>query len=188
MVRLQVPLPKAGTQAGADESHIRRYGTDGKGRRIWGTTATTYSFALILFPTNPPYNQIVLIVRLSAIPSHFSTAVFSACDVRFWHFALATFLALPKQLVLVYLGVLLVAAQQGQADAASNTAKNVVLGATFVVTLLMAAYIWVRMRDVRNVLLREQKERRRERETVRMKEAEVAFGERDSIGEVPVWI
>ena len=28
---------------------------------------------------------IVLIIRLSAIPAHFSTAVFSTCDVKFWH-------------------------------------------------------------------------------------------------------
>jgi len=45
------------------------------------------------------YEQIVFIVRLSAIPSHFTTAVFATCGVAFWIFLVATFFTLPKQLV-----------------------------------------------------------------------------------------
>lgn len=52
--------------------------------------------------------QVVLIIRFSILPSHFSTAVFSTCKVKFWHFAIATFLTLPKEIILVYAGFLLV--------------------------------------------------------------------------------
>ncbi|TEA17144.1 Golgi apparatus membrane protein TVP38 [Colletotrichum sidae] len=97
---------------------------------------------------------IVFIIRFSVIPSHFSTAVFSTCDVKFWHFAVSTFLTLPKQIILVYLGVLLVEKQQ------NNTIKNVVFGATFVLTIALAVYIWVKMRKVKKMLLEEQESRK----------------------------
>ncbi|KAF9882206.1 hypothetical protein CkaCkLH20_00242 [Colletotrichum karsti] len=101
---------------------------------------------------------IVFIIRFSVIPSHFSTAVFSTCDVKFWHFAVSTFLTLPKQIILVYLGVLLVEKQQ------NNTIKNVVFGATFVLTIALAVYIWVKMRRVKKMLLEEQEQRKMQRE------------------------
>jgi uncharacterized membrane protein YdjX (TVP38/TMEM64 family) len=98
---------------------------------------------------------IVLIIRLSAVPSHFSTAVFSTCDVRFWHFFLSTFLSLPKQVVLVYLGVLLV---QNNED---NVIKTVMFGIIFV--------IYIKMSKVKKVLLDEQEQRRvKNAETVEM--------------------
>ncbi|KAK4118281.1 hypothetical protein N657DRAFT_583904 [Parathielavia appendiculata] len=98
---------------------------------------------------------IVLLIRFSAIPSHFSTAVFSTCDVNFWAFALATFLTLPKQIFLVYLGVLLLQ------DKPDHSAKNIVFGIAFAVTIVMAAYIWYKMRQIKVVLLAEQAERRK---------------------------
>ncbi|KAL0942365.1 uncharacterized protein CTRU02_200251 [Colletotrichum truncatum] len=101
---------------------------------------------------------IVFIIRFSVIPSHFSTAVFSTCDVKFWHFAVSTFLTLPKQIILVYLGVLLVEKQK------NNTIKNVVFGATFVLTIALAGYIWVKMRRVKKQLLEEQEHRRMQRQ------------------------
>ncbi|KAF4911364.1 Golgi apparatus membrane protein TVP38 [Colletotrichum viniferum] len=99
---------------------------------------------------------IVFVIRFSVIPSHFSTAVFSTCDVKFWHFAVSTFLTLPKQIILVYLGVLLVENKQN----GNNTIKNVVFGATFVLTIALAVYIWVKMRRVKKMLLAEQEQRK----------------------------
>ncbi|OLN85547.1 Golgi apparatus membrane protein TVP38-like protein 2 [Colletotrichum chlorophyti] len=101
---------------------------------------------------------IVFIIRFSVIPSHFSTAVFSTCDVKFWHFAVSTFLTLPKQIILVYLGVLFVEKQQ------NSTIKNVVFGATFVLTIALAVYIYIKMRRVKRTLLEEQAQRKAQRE------------------------
>lgn len=100
---------------------------------------------------------IVLVIRLSAVPSHFSTAVFSTCDVRFWHFFVSTFLSLPKQIVLVYLGVLLVQNDGGNKD---NHIKTVMFAIVGVITLLLGVWIYIKMRKVKKVLLEEQELRR----------------------------
>jgi uncharacterized membrane protein len=97
---------------------------------------------------------IVLVIRLSAIPAHFSTAVFSTCDVKFWYFVVATLLSLPKQIFLVYLGVLLV--QENNDD----VIKMVMFGAVFVVTVAMGVWIWIKMAKIKKVLLEEQEARR----------------------------
>ncbi|KAK3290909.1 snare associated Golgi protein-domain-containing protein [Chaetomium fimeti] len=102
---------------------------------------------------------IVLLIRFSAIPSHFSTAVFSTCGVNFWFFAIATLVTLPKQIFLVYLGVLLV---EEQSD---NLAKNIVFAVAFVATIAMAVYIWWKMRKIKRVLLEEQAARRKAKVT-----------------------
>lgn len=98
----------------------------------------------------------VFIIRFSIVPSHFSTAVFSTCDVKFWHFAVSTFLTLPKQIFIVYLGVLLVAQDE------NNKIQNIVLGVTFVVTLVMGVYIWMKMKKAKVQLLEEQESKRQE--------------------------
>ena len=82
----------------------------------------------------------VFIIRFSIVPSHFSTAVFSTCDVKFWHFCVATFLTLPKQIFIVYLGVLLVAQDE------NNKTQTIVLVITFAITVVMGYYIWVKMK------------------------------------------
>jgi hypothetical protein len=106
---------------------------------------------------------IVLIIRLSAVPSHFSTAVFSTCDVKFWHFFVATFLSLPKQLVLVYFGVLLVRNDD------DSVIKSVMFGVLFVITLALGIWIYIKMRKVKKILLEEQEQRRvRRAEAVEM--------------------
>ncbi|KAG9232359.1 snare associated Golgi protein-domain-containing protein [Amylocarpus encephaloides] len=93
---------------------------------------------------------VVLIIRFSVIPSHLSTAVFSTCDVKFWHFALATFLTLPKQLIIVYVGVLLVQ------ETKNNLVNSIVLGITFIFTLIAGVYIYMKMRKTKALLLSEQ--------------------------------
>nr|ODN91014.1 hypothetical protein L204_05855 [Cryptococcus depauperatus CBS 7855] len=40
---------------------------------------------------------IIFVVRLSAIPGHFTTAVFATCGMNIWIFTLAAVLTLPKQ-------------------------------------------------------------------------------------------
>jgi hypothetical protein len=92
----------------------------------------------------------VLVIRFSIIPSHFSTAVFSTCNVKFWHFAVATFLTLPKQIVIVYVGVLL--AQQQK----NNTVNDIVLGITFLTTVVAGVYVFRKMRVTKKILLEEQ--------------------------------
>lgn len=113
------------------------------------------SLSLISYKQQSDKYQIVLVIRFSAIPAHFATAVFSTCGVNFWAFAIATFVTLPKQIFLVYLGVLLVENKH------SNGPKNIVFGIAFAITIVMGIYIWWKMRAVKKMLLEEQAERRR---------------------------
>ncbi|KAB5585527.1 snare associated Golgi protein-domain-containing protein [Coniochaeta sp. 2T2.1] len=101
---------------------------------------------------------IVLVIRFSVIPSHFSTAVFSTCDVNFWYFCIATLLTLPKQIILVYLGVLFLNQQTG------NVEKGLIFGVGGAATVALGVYVWWKMGAIKKTLLEEQAERRRERE------------------------
>ncbi|KAJ4389033.1 hypothetical protein N0V93_006495 [Gnomoniopsis smithogilvyi] len=92
----------------------------------------------------------VFVIRLSVVPSHMSTAVFSTCDVRFWHFAVSTFFTLPKQLILVYLGVLLVG---GQSD---FWVKFALFGVAGVITVASGVWIWWKMRAIKKDLITRQ--------------------------------
>ncbi|CZT12042.1 hypothetical protein WAI453_003305 [Rhynchosporium graminicola] len=94
---------------------------------------------------------IILLIRFSIIPSHLSTAVFSTCDVKFWHFAVATFLTLPKQIIIVYFGVLLT--QEKKKD---NLVNGIVLVFTFMITIFVGIYIYMKMRKLKAVLMNEQ--------------------------------
>lgn len=106
-----------------------------------------------------PLPQIVFVIRLSIIPSHMSTAVFSTCDVKFWHFTVSTFVTLPKQLILVYLGVLLVG---GQSD---FWIKFGLFGVAGGVTVLAGVWIWYKMRTIKKELLARQTRCRADKES-----------------------
>ncbi|KAH6662312.1 snare associated Golgi protein-domain-containing protein [Halenospora varia] len=110
---------------------------------------------------------IILLIRFSVIPSHLSTAVFSTCDVKFWHFAIATFLTLPKQLLVVYVGVIFTA------ETKDNRINILVFGITTIVTLAAAVYIYIRMRNIKKALLEQQRQRRLEKQA---RENEVPAG------------
>ena len=94
---------------------------------------------------------------MSAIPSHMSTAIFATCGVSFWAFAISTFLTLPKQLLLVYLGVLIVDVNQNKVP------KYMALFVGGAVTAVMAWYIYRKMRKYKKELLAEQTERQKQR-------------------------
>jgi hypothetical protein len=59
-------------------------------------------------------------------------------------------MTLPKQIILVYLGVLLVQ------ESKDNTVNIIVLGITFLTTIIAGAYIYVKMRKTKTILLEEQ--------------------------------
>lgn len=96
----------------------------------------------------------MVFVRLSVVPSHISTAVLSTCDVKFWHFVVATFLSLPKQLVVVYIGTLIAG------EKSEKTAKALVFIVGFGFTAAVSGYIIHKLRQNRKILLEEQDQRR----------------------------
>jgi len=104
----------------------------------------------------------IVVVRLSVVPSHISTAVFSTCDVKFWHFVVATFLSLPKQLIVVYIGTLIVGGKS------ETLVKALVFIIGFGFTVAVSWYIFVKLRYWRKVLLEEQEQRRADKERQRL--------------------
>ncbi|KAF9267179.1 hypothetical protein L218DRAFT_856319, partial [Marasmius fiardii PR-910] len=90
--------------------------------------------------------KVALIVRLSAIPGHFTTAVFAACGMNIFVFSLAAILSMPKQLITVYLGVIM-AGEEG--DNKSKIISRVVLSITILITVAAGWYILRAMNKVK---------------------------------------
>ncbi|KAJ7074556.1 hypothetical protein C8F01DRAFT_29684 [Mycena amicta] len=82
---------------------------------------------------------VVLVVRFSAIPPHFATAVFSTVGISFAIFVGAAILSLPKALVPVYIGWALRPENEGNTTSAK--VEKIVLGISIVITVV--AYIWI---------------------------------------------
>ncbi|OBZ72346.1 Golgi apparatus membrane protein TVP38 [Grifola frondosa] len=93
--------------------------------------------------------KIALIARLSAIPGHFTTAVFSTCGMGVMTFSIAAILSLPKQFITVYLGVALEQSENGSSSKSDNIIKDVVLIATTIITFGAMWYIYHKMNQVK---------------------------------------
>ncbi|KAJ3510802.1 hypothetical protein NLJ89_g4469 [Agrocybe chaxingu] len=93
--------------------------------------------------------KIALIARLSAIPGHFTTAVFSTCGMSIFVFSIAAILSMPKQFITVYLGVILEQSSTGVTDKKSRIISDVVLAVTFVITAVAMWYIFRQMNKVK---------------------------------------
>lgn len=104
--------------------------------------------------------KIALIARLSAIPGHFTTAIFSTCGMGIIVFTIAAILSMPKQILGVYLGVILKQSEEGPPDKNSRILSNVVLGLTIVITVVAMWYIVRQMNKVKpQIIYRRRKAR-----------------------------
>lgn len=103
---------------------------------------------------------VVLLARLSAIPGHFTTAVFATVGMNIFVFTIAAVLSLPKQLVVVYLGVAIEQAGDGDESTRSKVIKYIVLSISFIVTIGVAVYLYGKMQKARPVVQAQLRERR----------------------------
>ncbi|KAF9443820.1 hypothetical protein P691DRAFT_382491 [Macrolepiota fuliginosa MF-IS2] len=85
--------------------------------------------------------KIALIARLSAIPGHFTTAIFATCGMGIIVFSIAAILSMPKQFITVYLGVILEQSATGTSSTKSRIISDVVLAVTVLITILAMWYI-----------------------------------------------
>ncbi|KAI0327055.1 hypothetical protein GY45DRAFT_1373459 [Cubamyces sp. BRFM 1775] len=95
------------------------------------------SYALLAEVVRQGGFKIAVVIRLSAVPGHFTTAVFATCGMNIFIFLAAAILSLPKQLVTVYLGV----AQSGTEDSTQKKIKAAVIAATIIITIFAMRYI-----------------------------------------------
>ncbi|KAF9560438.1 hypothetical protein CPC08DRAFT_690092 [Agrocybe pediades] len=104
--------------------------------------------------------KIALIARLSAIPGHFTTAVFSTCGMGIIVFSIAAILSMPKQFITVYLGVILENSGTGTEDKKSRIISDTVLAITFLVTVAAMWYILRQMNKVKPQVIYERRKAR----------------------------
>jgi len=104
--------------------------------------------------------KIALIARLSAIPGHFTTAVFSTCGMSILVFSLAAIFSMPKQLITVYLGVILEQSATGTRDTKSRIISDVVLAVTILITFVAMWYILHEMDKVKPKIIYERRKAR----------------------------
>ncbi|KZP22877.1 hypothetical protein FIBSPDRAFT_824015 [Athelia psychrophila] len=91
---------------------------------------------------------VVLICRLSVLPGHFTTAIFSTCGVGVITFSIAAILSMPKQLITVYIGVILQQSGAGTETSKQKLISDAVLGVTILVTV---GAMWYLSRKIRLV-------------------------------------
>ncbi|KAJ7736726.1 hypothetical protein DFH07DRAFT_893085 [Mycena maculata] len=97
------------------------------------------SYALLAHVVRHGGFLVVLVVRYSAVPPHFATAIFSTVGISFFIFLAAAILSLPKQLVSVYVGW---AMKPGNDTSTSNKIEKIVLIISVIITVI--AMVWLR--------------------------------------------
>ncbi|KAJ7617118.1 hypothetical protein FB45DRAFT_1104266 [Roridomyces roridus] len=98
--------------------------------------AKSVEYGLLAHVTRNGGFWLVLVIRYSTIPPHYSTVVFSVVGVPFGVFLIAAVLSLPRHLVTVYIGY----------SFQSSTQLSRILGNVFpfvLVFIAFAAYWWV---------------------------------------------
>ncbi|OJT05830.1 Golgi apparatus membrane protein TVP38 [Trametes pubescens] len=98
-------------------------------RLTWGLYAQVVREGGLVVPT---------IMRLTFIPGHLLTAIFSTCGMTVWGFFVSATLSLPKQLAVVYLGV---AQNSGENQSTTSGIKAVVILATLAMTIVAMRHV-----------------------------------------------
>ncbi|KAJ7640481.1 hypothetical protein DFH06DRAFT_1216132 [Mycena polygramma] len=100
---------------------------------------TNLSYGLLAHVVRQGGFWVVLVIRYSAIPPHFATAVFSTVGISFWIFCVAAVLSMPKTLVPVYVGY---AMRPDNDNSSSTRVEHIVLAISIVITI--GALVWIR--------------------------------------------
>ncbi|KAJ7764829.1 hypothetical protein B0H16DRAFT_1525861 [Mycena metata] len=82
---------------------------------------------------------VVLVIRYSAIPSHFATTIFSTVGINFWVFLGAAVLSLPEAFVPVYVGYAL--KPENADNTTASKVDKAVLALSIIVTIV--SYKWI---------------------------------------------
>ncbi|KAG8879144.1 Tlg2-vesicle protein [Tulasnella sp. 331] len=95
---------------------------------------------------------VALVARLSAIPGHFTTAVFATCGMSIWTFCLGAVLSLPKQFATVYLGVVLFEAA-GKETTGQRITSGIVVTVSVLLTVFAAHWVLQKMAAAKPAVL-----------------------------------
>lgn len=104
--------------------------------------------------------KIALIARYSAIPPHFTTAIFAVCGMNIFVFMLAAALSMPKQFITVYIGTLLESSATSTATSKNKIISDVVGVVTVLVTIAAMWYITRQINRVKPQIVYERRKAR----------------------------
>ncbi|ORY58007.1 snare associated Golgi protein-domain-containing protein [Leucosporidium creatinivorum] len=106
---------------------------------------------------------IIIVIRFSAVPGHVVTAIQSTVGMSIWVYSIAVAVSLPKQLAVVYLGVMF-GETSGVADPATIHKQRIISLSVFfgtcVATLLALYIVYMRARKLYPQVLLEANERK----------------------------
>ncbi|KAI0750310.1 hypothetical protein C8Q80DRAFT_1101544, partial [Daedaleopsis nitida] len=120
-----------------------RYGCKARASKM-GEKSLTY--ALISEVIREGGLKIAVIIRYSTIPPHLTTAVFATAGMSVWTFLIAAFVALPKQLAVVYIGPGLL---DKKVSKTTTIIKAVVITATIIITIYAMRYVDAQLNAVK---------------------------------------
>ncbi|KAJ6482036.1 hypothetical protein C8R47DRAFT_581856 [Mycena vitilis] len=98
------------------------------------------SFALMAHVVRTGGFLVVIMIRYSAIPPHFATAVFATVGLEFWVFFAACVLSLPKAFAPVYIGWAL--RPENDNNSTSNKVEKIIMVISVLITLF--AFRWIK--------------------------------------------
>ncbi|KAL5526992.1 hypothetical protein ACEPAF_8721 [Sanghuangporus sanghuang] len=131
--------------------------------------------------------KVALVARYSAIPGHFTTAVFSTCGMGVLVFALAALLSLPKQFVTVYIGVILKESGTGTESTRDRLISYSVLAVTFIVTCVAMWYMYKKMDEVKvDVIMDRRKAREGKLDRAQSLRGSSVFNPNESESDLPL--
>ncbi|KAG0693625.1 snare associated Golgi protein-domain-containing protein [Suillus ampliporus] len=104
--------------------------------------------------------KVALIARYSAIPGHFTTAIFAVCGMNIFVFMLAAALSLPKQFITVYIGTLLETSATSTTSSKNKIISDVVGVITVLVTIVAMWYITRQVNRVKPQIIYERRKAR----------------------------
>ncbi|QRV81974.1 Golgi apparatus membrane protein TVP38 [Ceratobasidium sp. AG-Ba] len=97
---------------------------------------------------------VAVVVRYTVIPTHITTALFSVCGINYWVFLASLILALPRQIIGVYVGVLAAESANGTASDSSKKISTAVIGVLVVITIFAMRWITKRQKAAGLAMLR----------------------------------
>ncbi|KAF5367937.1 hypothetical protein D9758_004472 [Tetrapyrgos nigripes] len=104
--------------------------------------------------------KVALMIRLSIIPPHFATVVFAVCGMNIMVFIVAAFLSLPKQMIIVYLGVALSESTTGDLTTKSKLITAAVLIVGFLIAIATMVYVFRQMDKAKPAVVYERRKAR----------------------------
>lgn len=103
--------------------------------------------------------RVAVMARLSAIPPHFTTLIFSVTGMNVFVFLAAAIISLPRQFSTVYFGVL-AANNSGQTSKGQRIASGVVIAGTIIITILAMRYMNRKIDEAKPAFLRSRQKAR----------------------------